>query len=45
MMIAMLVLPMIFGVHGVWLATPAAELMAFALATGMFRKYAKQYGY
>ena len=45
MMIAMLILPVIFGVDGVWLATPAAEFMAFVLSAGMLRKYAKRYGY
>lgn len=45
MMIAMLTLPAIFGVNGIWLATPAAELMALALAGGMFLKYRKRYRY
>ncbi|MEY8484234.1 MATE family efflux transporter [Lachnospiraceae bacterium 48-21] len=45
MMIAMLVLPALLGVNGVWLATPAAELMAFALSAFMFLKYRKQYQY
>ncbi len=39
MMIAMLVLPVLLGVNGIWLATPVAELMALALSLGMFIKY------
>ncbi|MCI8378302.1 MAG: MATE family efflux transporter [Lachnospiraceae bacterium] len=45
MLAAMLVLPVILGVNGIWLATPAAELMAFALSLGMFLKYRKRYQY
>ena len=44
MLIAMLVLPALLGVNGVWLATPAAELMALALSIFMFCKYRKRYG-
>ena len=45
MMITMLVLPALLGVNGVWLATPAAEFMAFALSLLMFLKYRKRYQY
>ena len=45
MLIAMLVLPYILGVNGVWLATPVAELMALGLSVFMFLKYRKRYGY
>lgn len=45
MLITMIVLPLILGVNGVWLATPAAELMALALSTFMFLKHRKKYGY
>ena len=45
MLITMLILPLVFGVNGIWLATPVAELMAFALSTFMFLKYRKRYGY
>lgn len=45
MVIAMLVLPAVLGVAGVWLATPAAELMALVLSGIMFVKYRRQYGY
>ena len=40
----MIVLPRFFGVNGVWLATPAAELMALALSAAMLLKYRKQFG-
>ncbi len=45
MLISMLVLPAILGVNGIWLATPAAELMALALSALMFVKYRKRYQY
>ncbi len=45
MLITMLVLPAVLGVNGIWLATPAAELMALALSIFMFTKYRKRYQY
>ena len=45
MLITMIVLPLILGVNGIWLATPVAELMALALSVFMFLKYRKRYGY
>ncbi len=45
MLITMLILPAIFGVNGIWLATPAAELMALVLSALMFVKYRKRYQY
>ena len=45
MLITMLVLPALLGVNGIWLATPAAELMALALSVFLFLKYRKRYGY
>ena len=45
MLATMLMLPLILGVNGIWLATPAAELMALMLSAGMFLKYRKRYGY
>ncbi len=45
MLVAMIVLPLLFGVNGIWLATPAAELMALALSAFMLRKYRKRYEY
>lgn len=45
MMAAVLLLPAILGVNGIWLATPAAELMALALSVFLFVKFRKRYGY
>ncbi len=45
MLIPMIILPILLGVNGVWLATPVAELMAFVLSIFMFVKYRKRYGY
>ena len=45
MLISMLVLPIFLGVTGIWLATPAAELMDLALSGAMFVKYRRRYGY
>ena len=45
MVIAMLILPVLFGVTGVWFATPAAEFAAICLSLVMFGKYKKKYGY
>ena len=45
MMITMIALPRILGVNGIWLATPAAELMALGLSVFMFLKYRKRYRY
>lgn len=45
MLITMLILPAILGVNGIWLATPAAELMALAMSVLMFVKYRKRYQY
>ena len=33
--VQMLALPLVLGVNGVWLATPAAELMALALSAAL----------
>ena len=45
MLITMIVLPRILGMNGIWLATPAAELMVFSLSAVTFLKYRKRYGY
>ena len=45
MLFTMIVLPMVFGVNGIWMATPVAELMALALSAVMYKKYKKRYGY
>lgn len=43
MVTCLLLLPLLFGVTGIWLATPAAELLAVILAVFMFIKYRKKY--
>ena len=45
MLIAMLILPAIMGVTGIWLATPIAEFMAVCLSVIMFIRHKKQYQY
>ena len=45
MLITMIVLPLLLGVNGIWLATPAAEGMALILSTALFLKYKKRYQY
>ncbi len=45
MLITMLILPALLGVNGIWLATPAAELMALSLSAFMFLKYRRRYRY
>ena len=45
MLITMLTLPALLGVNGIWLAAPAAELMALALSARMFVKHRKRYQY
>lgn len=45
MLVTMMILPLVFGVNGIWLATPVAELMALALSIFMFLKYRKRCGY
>ncbi len=42
---AMLLLPLLFGVNGIWLATPAAELLALLLSGFLTFRYRKRYGY
>lgn len=45
MIICLLALPVLFGVTGIWLANPVAELMAVLLAFTMFIKYKNKYGF
>lgn len=45
MLVALLVFPALFGVNGIWFATPAAECMAFCLSAVIFVKYKKRYHY
>lgn len=45
LMIAILVLPLIFGINGLWLSVPVSELLALALSGYFFKKYQKTYHY
>lgn len=45
MIVCLLMLPALFGVAGIWLANPLAELMAAVLAAVMFVKCRKAYRY
>lgn len=44
-LIALLALPMVLGITGVWLATPVAECMAICLSGILFIRYKKRYHY
>lgn len=43
--IAILILPRFFGITGVWLAVPAAELLGFFVTGYLQKKYQKKYQY
>lgn len=45
MIVCLLLLPILFGVTGIWLANPLAEFLAIVLAAVMFFKYRKKYRY
>lgn len=45
MLVTLLVFPALFGVNGIWSATPVAEFMAFCLSAVIFVKYKKRYHY
>lgn len=45
MIVCLLLLPILFGVTGIWLANPLAELLSIILAAVMFLKYKKRYQY
>ena len=42
---AILILPLLFGINGLWLSVPVSECMALALSGYFVKKYQKQYGY
>lgn len=42
---AMLLLPLLFGVNGIWMATPSAELLALLLSGFLAFRYRNRYGY
>lgn len=41
----LIIMPLIWKVKGIWLATPAAEFLAVVMAGAMFVKYRKRYRY
>ena len=43
--LSVLLLPLVFGINGVWLASVAAETVAIALTVFFILKMRKQYGY
>lgn len=43
MVICLIALPLLFGVTGMWLATPVAELLAILVSCSMFIKYKSKY--
>ena len=45
MVVCLIGLPILFGVTGIWVATPAAECMALLLAAVLFKCYQKKYKY
>ena len=42
---AVVTLPVLWGLDGLWLAVPVSELMAAVLSFFFFEKYKKKYGY
>ena len=42
---AIIFLPIIFDINGLWLAVPVSEILALMLSTFFFKKYQKEYGY
>ena len=45
MVAAMVILPKLFGITGVWFATPVAELLALCLSAAIFFRNKKRYHY
>ena len=44
-LLCIFILPLVFGLDGIWLATPVAEFLALALCAIMFAVNNKRYGY
>ena len=42
---ALLLMPMWWGINGVWWALPVAEILASLVAVSMLLRYRKTYGY
>ena len=45
MVIAISILPLVFGMTGLWFATPFAECLGLLMAAFFFKRYQKQYRY
>ncbi|WP_053984577.1 MATE family efflux transporter [Niameybacter massiliensis] len=45
MVIAISILPLVFGITGLWFATPFAECLGLLMAAFFFKRYQKQYRY
>lgn len=43
--IAVFIMPLVFGLNGIWLATVAAELLSLSVSIACIFKYRKRYGY
>ncbi len=43
--VALIILPQIFGLNGVWLSVPAAEFLAIMVSFYLYKKHKKQYNY
>lgn len=43
--VTILILPLLFGINGLWLSVPVSECMALALSCYFIKKYQKRYGY
>ena len=44
-MASVFVLPLIFGIEGIWLSVNAAEILAFAISITLIYSFRKRYGY
>lgn len=42
---AIILLPLVFGINGLWLSVPLSELLALVLSGYFIKKYQKTYGY
>ena len=45
LVVALITLPMLFGINGVWLAVPVAEVLALVVAYYFFKRYKSYYNY
>lgn len=45
LVVAIILLPMVLGINGLWLSVPVSELLALVLSGYFIKKYKNQYGY